>query len=93
MGYEYKLRFEQLDEAEFRDAMLAAPSADYDAATQFYNFRDPDDKSTESGWPSLSVKIDPDGIYLWHCGNRKFFEAMVEHLRGKLTGSGDLEEL
>ncbi len=93
MGYEYKLRLDQLDEAKIRDAILAAPGAVYDAVYQTYNFRDPNDESTATGWDSLRVKIDPDGIYLWHCGNRKFFEEMVAYLRAKLSGTGELEEL
>lgn len=94
MGYEYKFLIKQPNPDEIRAAILTAPiKPEFDAANDMYQFRDPASWENESDWPSLMAKIETDGIYLWHCGNHKFFETMVEHLRGMVTGFTALEEL
>lgn len=94
MGYEYKLFACDLNADEVLNAIRRAPyPAEFDKANDLFHLRDPEDDSVESGWPSLIVKVESDGIYLWHCGNKKAFGIVVDYLNEEFPNRLSLEEL
>lgn len=96
MGYEYKLQIDALNAKLAEGVIRSAPYfADHDSTNGLFNFREQEVKS-RTDWPSLAAKIDPDGIYLCHYGNKKLFELVVAYLCDKLTDNDknfELEEL
>ncbi|MBK9145705.1 MAG: hypothetical protein IPM23_24795 [Candidatus Melainabacteria bacterium] len=83
MGFEFKISLANRDGDRIEQVLCSAPFySDYDASREFFNFREPEEKRT--GWPALWAKLDPDGIYLCHNGNRAVFKAVVDHIRQNL---------
>ncbi|MBX9569070.1 MAG: hypothetical protein K2X77_09250 [Candidatus Obscuribacterales bacterium] len=83
LGYEYKLRIDELDAERATSVIRSAPSfADFDSTNELFNFRGPEIKSQ---WPTLVAKIDSDGIYLCHYGDAKLFDLVVAYLNANLN--------
>lgn len=95
MGFEYKIHLTKLYPEEAGQLLRAAPFySDYDPTNEFFNFRNQGKPFTD--WPDLWAKIDADGIYLCHNGDKEIFKAVVDYLRqsvNEYTQDFCLEEL
>lgn len=80
MGFEFKIRLSKLDPDQTGPLLRAAPFySDYDLAYELFNFRHPGKPFSER--PDLWAKIDSDGIYLCHNGDKEIFQAVVDYLQ------------
>jgi hypothetical protein len=88
MGFEFKIYLPNLDTERSTRVLRSAPFySDYDASHDFFNFRDPNTDS--SSWPAVWAKLEPDGIYLCHNGDRAIFQSVVDHIRQNLAQDSD----
>ena len=80
MGFEFKIRLSKLDPDQAGQVLRAAPFfSDYDPAHELFNFRNQGNQASE--WPALWAKIESDGIYLCHNGDREIFLSVVDYIR------------